>query len=253
MTKSPPAISTSKLRLPAGAGPCIDVQFGLRTTVFVTAAALYIIAVQRRRTSLLDGARAHGHRAETLLDPETGVTYVIVHVAAKNVACGTGHVTFVLNSDSHATYVQAIGDNKYGQCDRTPPIQCDAIRLLRSGWAHNAVLTAAAEVWLWGRNDYGELGRSLDSTTEAGPIRLPAVTEGTDGGVVDVQLGAEHGIVRRANGDVCTWGWNEHGNCGNGSEVNVFEAVRVELPGPCWLVGAGSGFCAAVVECDTRS
>lgn len=233
-----------KLQLPDDAGACLDVQFGLRSTVFATANALYIIAAQRRRAALLAGAHAAGYHAETLLDPVTGVTYVKIKVAVEHVACGSAHVSFAFGA-----YVQAIGDNKYGQCE---PPRCDTVWMLRSGWAHNAVLTASAEVLLWGRNDYGQLGRpqadaSVGAAALGRALHLPPVAEGADGRVVDVQLGAEHGAVLRANGDMCTWGWNEHGNCGNGSEVNAFDAVRVELPGSCRMIGTGAGFCVAVV------
>lgn len=40
--------------------------------------------------------------------------------------------------------------------------------------------------------------------------------------VVDLHLGAEHGLVVIKSGEVMTWGWNEHGNCGNNSEENLY-------------------------------
>lgn len=241
------SVPLRKMQLPDGAGACLDVQFGLRSTVIVTANALYIIASQRRCEPLLAGAHAAGYRAEKLLDPESCVMYLKIDVAVEHVACGSAHVSFAFGAN-----VQAIGDNKYGQCE---PPQGETVWMLRSGWTHNAALTICAEVLLWGRNDYGQLGRpqtdtSIGATALGSALQLPQVAEGADGRVVDVHLGAEHGAVLRANGDVCTWGWNEHGNCGDGSEEDVFDAVRVKLPGPCWMIGTGSGFCVAVVKRD---
>lgn len=40
--------------------------------------------------------------------------------------------------------------------------------------------------------------------------------------MTQIRLGAEHGLAVSESGKVFTWGWNEHGNCGNGSTDNVY-------------------------------
>lgn len=42
------------------------------------------------------------------------------------------------------------------------------------------------------------------------------------------------------DGNVLTWGWNEHGICGTGDEVNVHQPRIVSLP---------EGYCAVLVGC----
>jgi len=42
-----------------------------------------------------------------------------------------------------------------------------------------------------------------------------------DQGPARIHMGAEHGLLRTTAGEVYTWGWNEHGNCGNNSTENV--------------------------------
>lgn len=48
------------------------------------------------------------------------------------------------------------------------------------------------------------------------PLRL-----NVDESVVDLTLGAEHGMCLTQSKDVFTWGWNEHGNCGLGHDQDV--------------------------------
>lgn len=84
---------------------------------------------------------------------------------------------------------------------------------LSSGWTHNGFLTDTKELYLYGRNNYGQLGNRQRSEYETPQkCRISPVD--------DFQLGAEHGILK-SNHDIYTWGWNEHGNCGNGSFVDV--------------------------------
>jgi len=48
----------------------------------------------------------------------------------------------------------------------------------------------------WGRDDHGQLT----------PPELPSVSQ--------VAIGSEHALVLTEEGEVCAWGWGEHGNCG---------------------------------------
>ncbi|XP_033244349.1 ultraviolet-B receptor UVR8-like [Drosophila miranda] len=114
------------------------------------------------------------------------------------------------------------------------------VRQLAVGWTHNAALLRNNEILMWGRNCYGQLGTGSISEQQAVPqplsLRLP------DGQTpARVHMGAEHGLLRTTAGEIYTWGWNEHGNCGNNSTENVC-SQRVKL------AGAGSGFCYAISE-----
>lgn len=71
---------------------------------------------------------------------------------------------------------------------------------------------------LWGRNTYGQLGRhtGLNIDFVRHPIRLVVFEK-----FKDFYLGAEHGLAITNLGQIVTFGWNEHGNCGNGDVENV--------------------------------
>lgn len=137
--------------------------------------------------------------------------------------------------------VLALGDNKFGQANC---FEFEDVKQLVAGWTHNGVLTKNNKVFLWGRNCYGQLGRA-----ECDAIRIPVELVLPDGFVPKkLSLGSEHGMVRSTDGKVFTWGWNEHGNCGNGSSDNLFSPTLVPLKTSCKVSGTGAGFCYAFCE-----
>lgn len=130
----------------------------------------------------------------------------------KKLAGGQNHLVFVGPKNS----VSGFGANQFGQTDRVEfGHQIDKILC---GWKHNGVLLRTGDVLLWGRNTYGQLGRNTGFNIEyvRHPIRLVVFEK-----FKDFYLGAEHGLAITTMGQIVTFGWNEHGNCGNGDVENV--------------------------------
>lgn len=244
------SVSSRKLQLPDDKR-CLDVQFGLRSAAFLTSDAIYIIASEKLHAQLSKSTSNPSTDYEIIpANDDGGITFGKLNVTASLMACGTNHLVY---ADDNA--LRAIGDNRHAQCQRHSFLEdvTGKVKQLRSGWTHCGALCTDGTIQLWGRNVYGQLGRrpADDSDATTNILRLTNCDGGdrTDNDiVVDLRLGAEHGLARKANGEVWTWGWNEHGNCGNGSEENSFDPVRVELPGKCWLCGVGAGFCVAIVR-----
>lgn len=133
------------------------------------------------------------------------------HLNINHIASGSNHIIF--SSDS--TNLTAFGDNRFDQ-STNKLIDNEKIRCLRSGWTHNGILTESGIVYLYGRNTYGQLAtKNVDKSDEM--IRLNGINDSID----EFHLGSEHGIVVTKDRRVWTFGWNEHGNCGNGNEANV--------------------------------
>lgn len=128
-------------------------------------------------------------------------------------ASGQNHFVWATD-DEDGSRVQAAGDNRFGQSEAVT--MAGRVSDLTCGWTHNAALLADGRALLWGRNSYGQL-----ATTQAdagGPVAL-----GCDDPirVQALHLGSEHGLAIAEDGRVLTWGWNEHGSCGNGSVRDV--------------------------------
>jgi len=113
---------------------------------------------------------------------------------------------------SESRSIRGYGSDRFGQC--TSVVSNEKITQLRCGWTHNGYLTASDELFLWGRNCYGQLGIGTTSSNASTPHKCLIYP------VADFALGAEHGILKSSD-SIYTFGWNEHGNCGNGSVDDV--------------------------------
>ncbi|XP_073738957.1 secretion-regulating guanine nucleotide exchange factor isoform X2 [Callorhinus ursinus] len=170
--------------------------------------------------------------------------------------------------------------------------QNEKVTSVWSGWTHLVAQTETGKVFTWGRADYGQLGRKLESREDwklqsqdpshpcSGPPKnmpsfLPCLTGAAEfceiGAVFQflpmknlrflekrlgfskvmelVSCGSEHNLA--VIGGTCySWGWNEHGMCGDGSEADIrapkpVQALRSSLG---LLVGCGAGHSLALCQ-----
>ncbi|XP_042547540.1 secretion-regulating guanine nucleotide exchange factor isoform X2 [Dipodomys spectabilis] len=144
--------------------------------------------------------------------------------------------------------------------------QNEKVTAVWSGWTHLVAQTESGKVFTWGRADYGQLGRKLGSNGGQKPEKqdsslscfrsqnntpspLHCLT-----GAAEISCGSEHNLA--VIGGACySWGWNEHGMCGDGSEVNVLTPKPVQvLPSAAGLlVGCGSGHSLALCQLPAHS
>nr|XP_038035485.1 secretion-regulating guanine nucleotide exchange factor isoform X3 [Anas platyrhynchos] len=128
-----------------------------------------------------------------------------------------------------------------------------------SGWTHLVAQTETGKVFTWGRADYGQLGRPtvVPDRQEAStaseqhlellcnvPISVPCLN-----GASQIACGSEHNLA--VVGDTCfSWGWNEHGMCGDGTEANVQVPKPVKALGFAKqiLIGCGAGHSMALCQ-----
>ncbi|KAK7491466.1 hypothetical protein BaRGS_00017295 [Batillaria attramentaria] len=158
-----------------------------------------------------------------------------VGVRPVQIAAGANHSGFLTDSGS----VYMWGCNRFGQTSQDPsqttqltdPCCIPAsvfsgvqVRHIACGWTHNLAVSALDQVYSWGRADYGQLGRSCDQSCDP----TPKVVERL-GKVHAVACGSEHNLAVTDDGNLYSWGWNEHGMCGTGNESNVPLPVQVSV------------------------
>ncbi|XP_069888877.1 secretion-regulating guanine nucleotide exchange factor isoform X2 [Dipodomys merriami] len=149
---------------------------------------------------------------------------------------------------------------------RVTDLESSKATCVLAGSDHSASLTESGKVFTWGRADYGQLGRKLGSnggqklekqdsslscfrSQNNTPSPLHCLT-----GAAEISCGSEHNLA--VIGGACySWGWNEHGMCGDGSEVNVLTPQPVQvLPSAAGLlVGCGSGHSLALCQLPAHS
>ncbi len=115
--------------------------------------------------------------------------------------------------------VFGFGENKHGQLGdcridgtvHSPLLLPMSPCKITTGWTHSGCLLSDGRIATFGRNNYSQLGRSDGEDC--------FIADGTQ--FKDVCSGSEHFLAMAANGELVSWGWNEHGNCGNGETNNV--------------------------------
>lgn len=178
------------------------VSFGLRFMCILCECGTVYVTGRWKNTEQFDTVCQNDTNFYRLLPNHSEITQI-----------STGSNHFVCINDYNS--VIGFGDNKFNQCQKQS-LETERVKSLRSGWTHNGILTENGSAYLWGRNSYGQLGCS-----EIEASSCLSKLEGIEGKITNFHLGSEHGMIVNENGTVYTWGWNEHGNCGNGNETNV--------------------------------
>ncbi|XP_056138079.1 secretion-regulating guanine nucleotide exchange factor isoform X2 [Lampris incognitus] len=167
------------------------------------------------------------------------------------------------------------GSNKHGQLTTTEPflssptplkhtlLDRERVTHVWSGWTHLVAKTESGRVFTWGRRDYGQLGRmepSCQNTEQksGGPLAkcgsqgacLPAEVKVLHG-AEQIACGSEHNLAI-VGGCLFSWGWNEHGMCGDGSQTDVVQPKLMFGLRPL-LIGCGAGHSMALCAAETGS
>ncbi|XP_012688563.1 secretion-regulating guanine nucleotide exchange factor [Clupea harengus] len=246
--------------------PVISVAAGLRHALAVTRSGgvyqwgtgLYNQAKRCRRDSVVPSY---------LSSKEPCIVPGLNHVTTVKVAAGSAHSVCVTARGD----VFLWGSNKYGQLGHADsflplPVALDrslfdgeSVIHIHSGWTHLIASTESGRVFTWGRVNYGQLGRQVPangstelgpdaSQTESSPMPHCVPTEIPDlTGASKIACGSEHSLA--IVGDrLFSWGWNEHGMCGDGSLCDVMRprpipALRGARP---VLIGCGAGHSMAL-------
>jgi len=138
------------------------------------------------------------------------------------IACGSLHC-FAIRND--ATYDHALygwGYNMQGQVGNgatgtvvvSPTLisGMTTVVSVAAGDRHAIAAKADGTVWVWGYNDFGQLGQgTISPTSAASPVPVTGFSD-----VVAVGSGLFHCLVVRADGTVWAWGKGDFGELGNG-------------------------------------
>ena len=100
---------------------------------------------------------------------------------------------------------------------------------LATGGYHTCVVLDDGSVSCWGRNIYGQLG---DGTNEDRSTPTQTSTLGDGGGAVSISAGQGHTCALLDNGVVTCWGRNNHGQLGDGTDIERNEPASTSSLGP---------------------
>ena len=111
------------------------------------------------------------------------------------------------------------------------PLQYSPIRMISGGGSHSAVLTIGGALYMFGKNDFGQLGQS-DRVNRWNPTLQQSLKAQK---IAYVSLGDDHSAVITEEGGLFTWGAGMYGQLGHGSNNNevlpkkVFELMGTKI------------------------
>ncbi|HVE59197.1 MAG TPA: FG-GAP-like repeat-containing protein [Pyrinomonadaceae bacterium] len=142
--------------------------------------------------------------------------------------------TLALKSDGT---VWAWGANDNGQLGdgsttaRPTPVQVGSgvsgftnIIAVSAGDGHSIALKSDGTVWVWGSNEYGQIGNGTASTSD----QLTPVQNTTLSNVTQIAAGIYHNLALNSSGKVFVWGDNFYGQVGNGAANNTPQSTPVQ-------------------------
>lgn len=146
------------------------------------------------------------------------------------IAAGTAHV-LALQADGT---IWAWGSNEFGQLGQSTadlvahstPAQIGIDQNWASiapGGSHSLALKADGSLWSWGRNNVGQLGIGV---TDADPHTNP-VQVGAGRDWLALSAGNLHALAVKRNGSLWAWGYNFHGQLGDGFNTDLNAPVML--------------------------
>jgi alpha-tubulin suppressor-like RCC1 family protein len=122
-----------------------------------------------------------------------------------------------------------LGDNS--TTNRSTPVQVGSgvsgftnIIAIAAGDNHSLALKSDGTVWVWGSNEFAQIGNGAASMTD----QLVPVKNATLLNVTQIAAGVFHSMAQDKTGKVFVWGDNFYGQVGNGSDSDIPQTVPVQ-------------------------
>ncbi|HDH05346.1 MAG TPA: PKD domain-containing protein [Nitrospirae bacterium] len=114
-------------------------------------------------------------------------------------------------------------NNKIHYIDSYSTYTTNALKISRlaAGYEHTLFIKPDRTLWVWGHNDYGQLG---DGTTTD---RLSAVQIGSDSDWTAISAGWKHTVALKEDGTLWAWGYNEYAQLGDGTTTDRHSPVQI--------------------------
>lgn len=90
---------------------------------------------------------------------------------------------------------------------------------LSLGYEHSAAITESGDLYMWGSNEYGQLGNGTTTDSDT-PIKIMS-------NVSSLSLGNVHSAAITKSGDLYMWGYNYYGQLGNGTTTDSNTPVKI--------------------------
>lgn len=144
-------------------------------------------------------------------------------------------------------------DTEYGIVNyQSVPVKIlDDVASVSCGGSHTAAIKTDGSLWMWGFDNYGQIGVGGNVIGKIGSIQYEPIKVMDD--VAAVSCGAEHTAAIKTDGSLWMWGNNISGQLGNGGGGNTqteygiaYQNVPLKVMDGVIAVSCGSDYTAAI-------
>jgi len=198
----------------------------------VSAGPSHTMAIRTDGTLWGWGNNQHGQIGDNTTWVRHSPVQIGVAATWASVSAGPSH-TMAIRTDGT---LWGWGNNQHGQLgdnttfDRRIPVR---IGLAVTNWAsvsagerHTVAVRADGTLWAWGPNDRGQLGNGMPSSVipQTAPL---LVAPGMTANWRSVSAGSDYSTATRADGSLWAWGFNQHGQLGDGTTTQRNHPIQI--------------------------
>ena len=145
----------------------------------------------------------------------------------KDIQCGNVNTLFLMKDGTVYTCgstergTQGLGKLKEHVWVPTQIPTLSRIVKIACGFGHNLALDEDGHIWIWGRNDYGQLG-----TGNKDGLNVPVMMDLE--GIADITCGGKFTLAMDKDGNIYGWGSNEYKVLENSNRKNILTPIKLE-------------------------
>ncbi len=212
----------------------VNVQ-DLTAVSIVSAGRYHGLALKSDGTVWVWGNGGNGQLGDGTFGLSSKPKMVVALTGVTSVSAGSEH-NLALKSDGTvwAWGANGFGEDRYGQVgngsteDQATPVQVlSGVIEIAAGRYHSAALKSDGTVWVWGRNEHGQVG---DNTLIHKFVPTQVVGVGGVGNlsdIVNIYAGGYHVVAVKNDGSLWTWGYNAMGQLGDNTTVSKKVPIQV--------------------------
>lgn len=229
----------SLVTLPGATGPVVQAAAGSDHSLAVTSTGQLFAFGDNAAGELGSTANLGPHPTPALVSlPQPVVSAAAADFDSFAVTSAGQLYSWGNNQHGQLGYSTGLGTNNPTPTRVSLPPAAGGVVQVAAGDSHTLVLTSSGQVFAFGFNHYGELGNSTGNQGNSDyPVPTPVVLKGADGPAVQIAAGDEFSLALTSTGQLYTFGDDDHGQLGNGSEDPVPNPTPAAISLPPGAVG----------------